>query len=146
MQTGNESHRLDSRLTRLLWVQVFISFGLLLIATILGAFFAHSLEGKISDSSMEVFATGNRYHFYFSLAMLAGGLAWKSGGHKLFLTGNWCFLAGILLFSGSLYFLAIKSLLSFNISWMGPVTPFGGLFFMLGCVLYLAGSYKLLKR
>lgn len=146
MQAGTDPYPLGGRLDRLFWVQIFIAFALIFLATILGAFSAHALEERISGEAMEIFMTGNRYHFYFSFAILAGSILWFAGKRKIFLTANWFFLAGIICFSFSLYLLGIRELLAFDISWVGPVTPLGGLLFIAGSCLNLYGCYQILRR
>ncbi|WP_257255027.1 MULTISPECIES: DUF423 domain-containing protein [unclassified Endozoicomonas] len=104
-----------------------------LISVALGAFGAHALKTQLSERYIEVWATATDYQFYHSLALiLVAVLAihFKDSG-KL----KWCarlFLAGIILFSGSLYILALT-----EISWLGAITPLGGVSLMLGW-LFLA--------
>ncbi len=104
---------------------LFLFLGALLggLAVALGAFGAHALKARLSPERLVTFETGVRYHFYHSLALLAVGLV----QFNLPLAGNaalagWLFLAGIALFSGSLYWLALG-----GPRWLGPVTPLGGL-------------------
>jgi uncharacterized membrane protein YgdD (TMEM256/DUF423 family) len=96
-----------------------------------GAFGAHVLEEKISADMLDVFNTGVQYHMFHVVALIAtallGVVSEKAG--KLF----WCnalFLAGIILFSGSLYVLALT-----GITWLGMITPVGGVAFLGGWVL-----------
>ena len=87
-----------------------------------GAFAAHGLRGRLEARALEVFETGARYHMYHALAMIAAGLlAAKAPG--------WIFLAGIVLFSGSLYALALT-----DVKVLGAITPLGGLAFLVGWV------------
>jgi uncharacterized membrane protein YgdD (TMEM256/DUF423 family) len=98
-----------------------------LTAVGLGAFAAHGLRGRVSDSMLAVFETGVRYHLYHALALLA--VAWAAGrwpGSAAAMAG-WLFLAGTIVFSGSLYGLAAG-----GPRWLGAVTPIGGLAFLLG--------------
>ncbi len=106
-------------------------------AVMLGAFGAHALKERLDDYSIGIYRTGVDYHFYHVLALLAAGLlALKYPGGLL----QWSaisFVTGILMFSGSLYLLASRSLLGIA-SWssfLGPITPLGGLFFMAGWIL-----------
>ena len=107
------------------------------IAVILGAFGAHLLKSKIGAESLAVWETGNRYHFYHSLAIIAIA-ALPVDGYKLQLPVI-LLIAGIVLFSGSLYLLALN--------WLpkpgGIITPIGGLFFIAG---WLFLSFQLLKK
>ncbi len=96
-------------------------------AVILGAFGAHGLKGKLSDSLMSAFNTGVEYHFYHTLALLAVAMMIQFWMSKTFLwVSAYLFLAGILFFSGSLYGLALGAP-----RWFGPITPLGGLLFIL---------------
>lgn len=103
----------------------FLFIGALLggVAVALGAFGAHGLKSRLAPEKLVTFETGVRYQVYHSLALLAVGLtqlALPAAG-SLALAG-WLFLAGIVLFSGSLYWLALG-----GPRWLGPVTPLGGL-------------------
>ncbi len=93
----------------------------------LGAFGAHALKGQLSPEMLAVFETGVRYQMYHALALLATAvLMTRSKGRSLLIAG-WSFTAGILLFSGSLYALALT-----GVTMLGAVTPFGGLAFLTG--------------
>ena len=92
-----------------------------------GAFGAHALRDRLSPEMLAVFETGSRYEMYHGLALLAVGWAvgrWPGGTAT---AAGWCFIAGILLFSGSLQVLALT-----GVRWLGAITPFGGLAFLLG--------------
>ena len=101
------------------------------LAVALGAFAAHGLKSKLSESMLAVFQTGVQYQFIHTLAILACGalLQMKLGAksQKYFFIAAICFIIGILCFSGSLYALALT-----GIKWFGPITPFGGLLFIIG--------------
>ena len=107
-----------------------------MFAVIFGAFGAHSLQDKISLESIKTFETGVRYQFYHSFAILFVGLHSQVQNFKKtkYLDyAGWCFVLGILLFSGSLYLLACRGWLGLETwSFLGPLTPIGGLFFILG--------------
>ncbi|GIV96750.1 MAG: membrane protein [Herpetosiphonaceae bacterium] len=94
-----------------------------------GAFGAHSLRERLSPAMLDVFETGVRYQMYhaFGLMMIAWAQSRWSGA-SLNVSG-WLFVAGILLFSGSLYLLSVT-----GIRWLGAVTPFGGLAFLAGWI------------
>ncbi|WP_140937562.1 DUF423 domain-containing protein [Sphingobacterium lumbrici] len=105
-----------------------------LIAVILGAFGAHGLEGKISEYHLATWKTANQYHFYHTLALLFLSTFSRAKSPSIRVSFI-AFTVGILFFSGSLYVLSVRSLLDIEIaSWLGPVTPIGGLFFMTGWV------------
>jgi uncharacterized membrane protein YgdD (TMEM256/DUF423 family) len=94
------------------------------LAVAAGAFGAHALKTRLSADMLTVFETGSRYHMYHALGLLAvGWLATNTDGADL---PGWLMLAGIVLFSGSLYVLALTGMRE-----LGVVTPFGGLAFLL---------------
>ena len=104
----------------------------------LGAFGAHGLRGRLSPEMLAVFETGVRYQMYHALALLITAAAiGRFGDARLLAIAGWCFLAGIVLFSGSLYALAFTS-----VSILGAVTPFGGLAFLVGwaCLALFAAA------
>ena len=107
------------------------------LAVMLGAFGAHGLKAKLDTYSLEIFQKGVEYQYYHVFALLAIGLlATKYSGSLLQWSANFM-IAGILLFSGSLYLLATKSILGIE-SWtkiLGPITPIGGLFLITGWIL-----------
>lgn len=98
------------------------------LAVILGAFGAHGLRGRLDLAHLEVFEVGVRYHMYHALALL--GLAAflsRRPAERLLHVAGWLFLAGMVLFSGSLYLLALT-----GIPALGVITPVGGLAFIGG--------------
>ena len=102
-----------------------------------GAFGAHALKGQLTDSALASFETGVRYQMYHAIALLAVALLLKQSPEVSALSvAGWCFVAGVVLFSGSLYGLSLG-----GIKALGPVTPLGGLAFIVGWVcLAVAGS------
>ena len=105
-------------------------FGML--AVILGAFGAHALKALVDPAGLEVWKTAVSYHFYHTLALLFVSTLPASQGRVANLAA-WFFSLGILLFSGSLYLISAKEILNISqLSVLGPVTPIGGLFFILG--------------
>lgn len=108
-----------------------------LIANILGAFGTHALKKTIDASFLVVFQTGVQYQFYHSLALfIPACLMFHIQNRWLTLSGLG-FISGCILFSGSLYFLAIT-----NTKWLGMITPIGGLAFMAGWVFLITGILK----
>lgn len=96
------------------------------LAVALGAFAAHGLRGRLDGHMMEVFQTGVRYHFFHALGLAFIALLAKQYPHsKTLHRAGWLMLAGIVVFSGSLYLLALS-----GAAWLGMVTPFGGLAFL----------------
>lgn len=101
------------------------------LAVILGAFGAHALAPLLLQHGKEsTYQTAVDYHFYHTMALLLTGilLHFYPGNQKLKISG-WLFIAGIVIFSGSLYLLCLTQL-----SWLGAITPVGGLLFILGWV------------
>jgi uncharacterized membrane protein YgdD (TMEM256/DUF423 family) len=104
------------------------------LAVILGAFGAHALKAKLSAEMLQVFETGVRYHFYHSFALLITGMLYASFPVKAIKLASTFFITGILLFSGSLYAMALLSISGASIGPVGIITPIGGLFFILGWI------------
>ncbi|MFD2968317.1 DUF423 domain-containing protein [Sphingobacterium bambusae] len=103
-----------------------------LTAVILGAFGAHGFEGKISDYHLGTWKTANQYHFYHTLALLFLSTFSRAKNASIRVSFI-AFVLGILLFSGSLYLLSVRSLLGLDgLTMLGPVTPLGGLCFIVG--------------
>jgi uncharacterized membrane protein YgdD (TMEM256/DUF423 family) len=98
------------------------------IGVALGAFGAHGLKNRVSPDMLTVFETGVRYHMYhvFALLIVAAAIG-HIGSARLLVLAGWLFFAGILLFSGSLYALALT-----GVGILGAITPLGGLLFLVG--------------
>jgi len=112
------------------------SFGFLSVA--IGAFGAHALKGSLSPEMLEINHTGSQYQMYHSLALLAVAILLKFyPDSKFFNTAGWLFVAGIIIFSGSLYVLSLT-----GIKALGAITPIGGLCFLGGWVCVLIGALK----
>jgi uncharacterized membrane protein YgdD (TMEM256/DUF423 family) len=103
----------------------------------LGAFGAHALKFSLSPEMLAVFETAVRYQMYHSFALIVVGWAHEKNQAIHFLRAGWLFAAGIPLFSGSLYVLALSGITAFGI-----VTPFGGLAFLAGWLFLAAGFRK----
>ena len=111
-------------------------FGGLSVA--LGAFGAHALEDRLTEALMGTYQTAVQYQFYHALALVAVAFAisrWPGG--KLPVIAGWLFVAGILLFSGSLYLLVMT-----NTSWLGAITPLGGVAFIVGWLLLAFTAWR----
>lgn len=104
----------------------------------LGAFGAHGLRARLSPEMLAVFETGVRYHLVHAVALLAVASLMPRFSGWLMTTAGWLFVAGIVLFSGSLYVLAVTRAPSWGI-----VTPFGGVAFIAG---WLALAWMLLRN
>ena len=111
-----------------------------MLAVALGAFGAHGLRNRLDDYLMGVFETAVQYHFYHALALLAVGVIALSQPQTVMLkSAGWLFFLGTLVFSGSLYLLALT-----GVKWLGAVTPLGGLAFIAGWACLAAVGWKLL--
>lgn len=117
------------------------------LAVILGAFGAHSLKAVIDSKALATYQLGVSYQFYHVFAMLGTGLLalFLKDQSKLLRWSTSCFFIGILLFSGSLYLIACRTVLGIEAySFIyGPLTPIGGLFFIMGWLLLLLRAWKL---
>ena len=108
------------------------------LAVMIGAFGAHGLEGKLSADMLKIFHTGVEYQFYHTFALLVVALLADHVDSKKLTASGWCFLSGIILFSGSLYALAMSGLTK-----LGAITPVGGMFFIAGWFLLAIASLKI---
>ncbi|MEF8938965.1 MAG: DUF423 domain-containing protein [Salinivenus sp.] len=102
-----------------------------------GAFGAHGLEGRVTPDRLETFHTAVTYQMYHALALFGVGWAAAQGGSALVHGAGYCFVAGILIFSGSLYLLVLT-----DTSWLGAITPLGGAFFLAGWGLFAWGVWQ----
>ncbi len=102
-----------------------------------GAFGAHGLRPILSEKMMAVFETGVRYHLIHALGMLIAGQSGYWFRHGVFVRAGWSFLIGIILFSGSLYTMALT-----DIRALGMLTPLGGVAFLFGWGLLVWGYWK----
>ena len=113
------------------------------ISVVLGAFGAHTLKQFISEKSLLTFETGVRYQFYHAIALLFTGILYKEFSNKSLLWAGRMFSLGILLFSGSLYFLAVVNLTeNAGLKGIGAITPLGGACFIAGWILLFIGVSK----
>ncbi len=112
------------------------------LTVVLGAFAAHTLKEILDAGEMQVFETAVKYQMYHVLALLAVGILYQAFPVKqLRIAGN-LFIAGIVLFSGSLYLLTFIKHQQINALWIGAVTPLGGLCFIAGWVVLALGIAK----
>lgn len=108
------------------------------LSVILGAFGAHALKSRLPPETLATFQTGVQYQFYHCLGlMLIGVIAQFSRPSAALKAAGWCMLAGILLFSGSLYLISFTGIRSF-----GMITPFGGIAFIVAWLLLAFGVLK----
>lgn len=122
------------------YIQIAAVFGAL--AVMLGAFGAHALAPILAQHGREAtYETAVKYHFYHSLALLMTGiLIYQFPDSRKLRTGAWLFIAGTVIFSGSLYLLCFT-----GATWLGAITPFGGTAFILGW-LFLVFGIKLKQQ
>lgn len=116
-----------------LWVGALAGF----VGVALGAFGAHGLRTRLSAEMLTVFETGVRYQMYHALAILIVALAAARLDGWLIRAAGWLFSAGIVLFSGSLYALALS-----GVTVLGAVTPLGGLAFLAGWAALVIASFR----
>lgn len=103
----------------------------------MGAFGAHGLKRHLSPEMLVIFETGVRYQMYHALALLAAAWAVAVFDSKFISRAGTCFTAGIIIFSGSLYLLALSGIKMF-----GAVTPIGGVLLILGWFFLIRGAWS----
>jgi len=108
-----------------------------LIAVAAGAFGAHALRARLSPELLAVFETGARYQMYHAFGLMAVAWAITRWPGPLLTWAGWLFAAGTVLFSGSLYALALSGM-----RWLGAVTPFGGVAFLAGWLCLALAARK----
>lgn len=109
-------------------------------AVAIGAFGAHGLKSILTEELMQVYKTGVEYHFYHALGLLLVGVISLNKPSRAL---NWSALflvIGIMLFSGSLYLMAVT-----GIKWLGAITPVGGVSFIVGWVFLFVGVWRMKK-
>ena len=102
-----------------------------------GAFGAHALKARLAPEMLAVFETGVRYQLYHALALFAAAWGCARWPGRWFNVAGWAFLAGIAVFSGSLYLLAIT-----GERWLGALTPLGGVAFLAGWLALTWGAFR----
>ena len=122
---------------------LFIASLLGALAVALGAFGAHGLKKIVQTSDLSTFQTGVQYQMYHVFALLAAAILYEKFRNKWIRWSGVCFIIGILLFSGSLYILTVlKANAAVGTDSIGLITPFGGLFFILGWIFLLVGIVR----
>lgn len=109
------------------------------VAVALGAFGAHGLRARLAADLLAMFETGVRYQMYHALALLA--VAWavaRWNGSALPVAAGWLFVAGTVLFSFSLYTLALT-----GVRWLGAITPLGGIAFVVGWICLALAAWRI---
>ena len=116
------------------------------LTVIFGAFAAHAIKSRVNTETLSIFETGVRYQMYHVFAIFLVGIIYKEFPFKYMIWAGNLFLAGIILFSGSLYALVFfKANGNENMNWLGAVTPFGGTCFIVGWSLILLSLYQTKK-
>lgn len=108
------------------------------VGVAIGAFGAHALRAALMESGRtETFETAVKYQFYHALALLLIGMLYAAFPNRSILYAGYSMLAGVIVFSGSLYILCLT-----GIRWLGAVTPIGGIFMIIGWGLLLYGIVR----
>jgi uncharacterized membrane protein YgdD (TMEM256/DUF423 family) len=104
-----------------------------------GAFASHALKDKLTDRALEIFETGARYQMYHALALLLVALLLSRAeqSQTFFTIAGWAFIAGTIIFSGSLYALSLT-----NIKFLGAITPLGGVAYIVGWVSLAVAAWS----
>lgn len=120
---------------------VIAATSLLILAIILGAFGAHGLKELVSADRLQTFEVGVKYQFYQGLGLLLLGLNADKFRFSMKVVWN-LLIIGTLMFSVSIYFLAIQEVLGMSFKFLGPVTPIGGLLMIIGWSLFLGNIIR----
>ena len=114
---------------------------LIIVAIVLGAFGAHALKEVLDANQLTSFETGVRYQMYHGLGLLAIGLSADKFNFSLTWV-FWLMLVGVVLFSGSIYFLATQDILGVSLRFLGPITPLGGVLLISAWIVLLIQLIK----
>ena len=107
------------------------------LAVAAGAFGAHALRRRVAEDLLAVFQTGAQYHMYHALALIAAGLVGLRAPSGAARAAGWLFLVGTVLFSGSLYALALTGMRK-----LGAITPIGGMAFLVGWIALAWAAWR----
>lgn len=107
------------------------------LAVVLGAFGAHALRARLSPDLLAIWRTGVEYHFYHVFALIAVAVLASSRPSAWLSAAGWLFLAGIVVFSGSLYALTLS-----GVRVLGAITPIGGLAFIAGWICFAIAAFS----
>ena len=113
-------------------IWIIIGSALAALAVAIGAFGAHGLKSRVSADDLVIFETGVRYQMYHSLALILLGLIGVNFQSNIVQLPAILFLAGIIIFSGTLYLIPLTGL-----RWFGAITPIGGTALILGWIVLL---------
>ena len=107
------------------------------LSVLLGAFGAHALRDRLTPQLLETFETGVRYEIYHAFAILVVAFALTRWSSNFISYAGWLFIIGTIIFSGSLYLLALT-----GTRWLGAITPLGGVAFIIGWILLAVGVWQ----
>ena len=110
-----------------------------LLSVVLGAIAAHKLKDSLNEESLKSFETGVKYMIYHGLAMIIVSNSNVQGKNNLLII----FSLGVVLFSFSIFLLSTQSLTKINFSFLGPVTPIGGLTLIIGWIIFIINSFRI---
>ena len=108
------------------------------LSVALGAFGAHGLKSRLSEEMLQTYQTGVNYHMFHAFGLLIVGVVAQLLSNSTLLNwAGWSMSLGILLFSGSLYLMSVT-----GVRWLGAITPFGGIGFLVGWLLLAVAIFK----
>ena len=110
-----------------------------LVSVLLGAIAAHKLKNSLNEESLKSFETGVKYMMYHGLALIIVSNSNIQGKNNLLII----FSLGIVLFSFSIFLLSTQSITKINFSFLGPITPIGGLTLIIGWLIFIINSFKI---
>ncbi len=114
-----------------------IGSGFSLLGVLFGAFGAHTLKNKLSTEMLDTFDVAVRYQMYHAIGLIVVAWALSQWQNTLTTRAGWCFIVGILIFSGSLYILSLT-----ETRWLGAITPIGGLAFIAGWGCLIIAAFR----
>ena len=109
------------------------------IAVAAGAFGAHGLRNIVGAEALTIYETAVRYHMYHALALLAVAALAAARPSRAATASGWCLVLGTLIFSGTLYAMALGNM---RWRWLGAITPIGGLLFLAGWLLLAVAAFR----
>ena len=115
------------------------------ISIILGAIAAHHLKNLLSESSLDAFDKGVKYQMFQSLFLVILGISCNSENHKVIKNVALLAFTGMCLFSLSIYLLSTQVITNINFSWLGPITPLGGLAMIVSWLLFAVKAKQIFK-
>lgn len=116
-----------------------------LLAVVLGAFGTHALKPQISFEEMSMFQIANRYHFYHTLVLTVIAILFARDESPFLRIASYAFINGLVMFSGSLYVMSLRKFISADVTFMGPITPLGGMFLIIGWAMLAYYGFFLAK-